>query len=282
MTSPWLSEEFAPEATPPTDITATGTINDLPMTDGLGGRVSAIRFTGAAPRVAGIVPFPDVDGARLHVVAIGGPLVLVNDSASSTATNRILTGSGADVTVPQGTAAWLLYDETAQRWRVTVAPTITSPRIDDAVLAYAGATPTSSAGIAGPRVVGSSTFDGGDPVAKGYSFSAIYSSTTSSTTTIALATISLAPGEGFTLDAKISAKTSSTLGRYKRAFAYQRVGTAAPAIVGALETGTDVGSGGTLAVAVSGNNVVLNVTPADANNRVWLVELSIHRMPAVA
>lgn len=280
MTTPWLPEIYNPEATTPADVAATGTINDLPIDDGLGGRVSALRFTGAAPRVTGIVPFPEVEGQRIHVVAVGGPLVLANESASSSPTNRIRTGTGADVTVAQDAAMWLVYDDTSDRWRITASPN--AARLDDVILAYAGAAPASSAGISGPRVIGASTFDGGDPVNKGYVFSAIYNAVTASTTTIQLAALFLAAGEGFALDAKITCRTSSTLGRYKRAVAYQRVGSAAPTIVGALETSSDVGSGGAVSVSVSGNLVSLNVTPSDGTNRLWLVELSVHRLPAVA
>lgn len=159
--------------------------------------------------------------------------------------------------------------------------TLAAAWLENLVLAAPGATLVSSSGVAGPRVVGASTFDGGDPVGKGYVFSAVYNSVTASTTTIQLAALALAAGEGLAFDAKISCRTSSTLGRYKRACAYQRIGSAAPTIVDSLEQTTDQGTGGTVAVSVSGNIVSLNVTPADATNRLWLVELSVHRLPAV-
>lgn len=43
-------------------------------------------------------------------------MTLANESASSTALNRILTGTGADVTLTAASRAWLMYDVTDSRW----------------------------------------------------------------------------------------------------------------------------------------------------------------------
>jgi hypothetical protein len=44
-------------------------------------------------------------------------LILANQSASSTAANRIITGTGADYTVAGDETVILIYDATAARWR---------------------------------------------------------------------------------------------------------------------------------------------------------------------
>lgn len=45
-------------------------------------------------------------------------IILANESTSSTAVNRILTGTGADITLAPNEGVDLTYDATTQRWRV--------------------------------------------------------------------------------------------------------------------------------------------------------------------
>lgn len=45
-------------------------------------------------------------------------ITLANESASSDAANRIITGTGANLDIGAGTMALLVYDETSARWRV--------------------------------------------------------------------------------------------------------------------------------------------------------------------
>lgn len=93
----------------------TGTLNNV-VSDASGTPAAAIRFSGVAPTVTGIAS--GADKRKLVLFATGGPLVLANENASSTATNRILTGTGSDMTVQNGGAVLLAYDPTSQRWRV--------------------------------------------------------------------------------------------------------------------------------------------------------------------
>lgn len=61
-----------------------------------------------------------VDGQRHHVYNVGSQnIVLVHQSASSTAANRFLNTTGADITLSADQAADLIYDGTTARWRVT-------------------------------------------------------------------------------------------------------------------------------------------------------------------
>lgn len=48
----------------------------------------------------------------------GSPVSLLNEAAGETATNRILTGTGADLEVEDGATLWIARDVTANRWRV--------------------------------------------------------------------------------------------------------------------------------------------------------------------
>lgn len=59
------------------------------------------------------------DGQTHHIVNVGSnPIVLVNESASSTAANRFHNSTGADITLSADQAADLFYDSTTARWRV--------------------------------------------------------------------------------------------------------------------------------------------------------------------
>ena len=59
------------------------------------------------------------DGKFLIIRNVGSfNLVLANESASSVAANRIVTGVGHDLLVPPKAAVFLIYDPTDQRWQV--------------------------------------------------------------------------------------------------------------------------------------------------------------------
>ena len=92
--------------------TSTGAVDNL----ALPAAASIIRFSGAAPSLSGIAS--GAAGMVLYLTAVSGTtLTLVND-AVSTAGNRIITGSGADVVITGDGAATLIYDGTSSRWRV--------------------------------------------------------------------------------------------------------------------------------------------------------------------
>lgn len=93
----------------------TGTINNVVSTAS-GTPAAAIRFSGVAPTVTGIAS--GADKRKLVLFATGGPLVLANESGSSTDINRIITGVGASVIVPDESAVILVYDPTSLRWRL--------------------------------------------------------------------------------------------------------------------------------------------------------------------
>ena len=71
----------------------------------------------AARSVTGI---DDGTNGRLAILTNDGSfdITFVNQSASSDAENRIITGTGADVILGAGATAAFLYDSTASRWRL--------------------------------------------------------------------------------------------------------------------------------------------------------------------
>ena len=55
----------------------------------------------------------------VRIVNVGSfDLVLANQHASSSAANRIITGTGADVTLAADASCWTWYDSTTARWRI--------------------------------------------------------------------------------------------------------------------------------------------------------------------
>ncbi len=97
-----------------TDISTTGTLNNESITGAL------VRFTGAsAQTLTGIAG--GADGRILTLVNAAGQAMTVknNDTTDSSAANVIITGTGADVTVPAGASLMVVYDAGASVWRVT-------------------------------------------------------------------------------------------------------------------------------------------------------------------
>jgi hypothetical protein len=64
-----------------------------------------------------------VDGEFHYLWNVGSQnIVLVNESASSTAANRFTTSTGADLTVSANKVALIVYDGTSSRWRAVLLP----------------------------------------------------------------------------------------------------------------------------------------------------------------
>lgn len=99
------------DPTAPLANASTGTLNDVTTTG-----YSGVRHSGAAPTVTGYAS--GAAGRRLLLTTTGGPLILANESASSVAANRIVTGTGANVTIANGAGCELVYDATSSRWRL--------------------------------------------------------------------------------------------------------------------------------------------------------------------
>lgn len=73
----------------------------------------------ASRNVTGLQFPPQVDGSVHVIINVGSNnIVLVHESASSTAANRFLNSTGADITLSANQAADVIYDGTSARWRV--------------------------------------------------------------------------------------------------------------------------------------------------------------------
>jgi hypothetical protein len=105
--------------------TATGTQNNLSISEGdtfRANNATALTITGLVAPAS-----PAKPGKPLRVVAIGaGTVTLNNEDAGSTAANRIITGTGAALTLAAATGwALVVYDGTSSRWRVLASSVAT-------------------------------------------------------------------------------------------------------------------------------------------------------------
>ncbi len=96
------------------DFSTTGTTNDANL-----GNASLVRLTGASTQtLTGIAG--GADGRILTVInAAAQAAVLNNNDTNSSAANRIITGSGANLTLEAGASITMIYDSGASVWRVT-------------------------------------------------------------------------------------------------------------------------------------------------------------------
>lgn len=114
MTQPhWVEEYFAPPG-PALNNESTGTMHNVVTTEGPHRRRNH-RFLGAAPTITGFAS--GAAGRPITIYAVGGDVVLKNENAGSLASNRIVTGTGGDLTIAEGAFAELVYDEQSTRWR---------------------------------------------------------------------------------------------------------------------------------------------------------------------
>ena len=94
-----------------TDVATSGSLNNVATSN-----TSFLRLT-AATGLTGLAN--GEDGKCLTLTnANSADLLIGNESASSTAANRIITGTGGDITLSAGGSLELKYDATASRWRV--------------------------------------------------------------------------------------------------------------------------------------------------------------------
>ncbi len=87
-------------------------------------RTSVHRFATDAPHaITGFVATKDIDspvaGELMTLINVGGAdLILANQSEQSLEANRVITGTGANLTLGPDQTANLFYDQTSARWRV--------------------------------------------------------------------------------------------------------------------------------------------------------------------
>ncbi|MCA9324613.1 right-handed parallel beta-helix repeat-containing protein [Candidatus Saccharibacteria bacterium] len=81
------------------------------------GTGAVFRLTGTTQTITGITG--GSDGRIITLINAGtGSATIADNSGSSSAANRITTGTGASITVPVGSGITMIYDSTASLWRV--------------------------------------------------------------------------------------------------------------------------------------------------------------------
>lgn len=101
--------------------------------------------TDASRNITGL-SLSQIDGQAHRIVNVGSTnIVLVHQSGSSTAGNRFLCTTGADITLSANQEADLIYDATTARWRVSNAVGDNDPRAryDQTTISIAGSGTTS-------------------------------------------------------------------------------------------------------------------------------------------
>jgi len=110
----------------PTNYSTTGSANNVAL-----GNFGIVRLTGAsAQTITGIddvaasgTGASHISGRRLTLSNAGSSAATIsNQSASSSAANRIITGTGADLSLAADMSVDLIYDGTTGRWRVVSPP----------------------------------------------------------------------------------------------------------------------------------------------------------------
>ena len=92
-----------------------------------------VRLIGTGTGVAGLewtdgATPGNVDGQTIILTnATSGSVLVRNESLVPTATNRILTGLGTDVTIPQNGSAVLIYSTSSSRWHLVSGNLTSSP-----------------------------------------------------------------------------------------------------------------------------------------------------------
>lgn len=248
-----LSDLIDPPSSSVTTISSTGTLNNVDTSTAAGTAI-LVRFTGAAPTITGLTL--GSEARRIYLAAVGGDLTLSNQSGSSTPANRLITGAGT-VVIPVGSLAELVYDVLSLRWRLTSG---------------AGA----AGSLASPTITGIVTYQG--TKFRVLSIPGEVQTTTATTAVIASFTMLDETSCDFAFSAGMKGVAGVTKsGGWDGKVTYQRNAAGAPAIVGAVEYGTSretvVGDGVTF--DISGNDVRVLATAADADDRNWTCEFRV-------
>lgn len=268
---------------------STGTLNDVASTDSNSNPVGGIRFSGAAPSVTGIAG--GYDGRRIVLHTTGGPLVLKNSNASSSSANRIITGSGSDLTISNGGSALLNYDPTSAMWRV-----VASGPISVDIGAFLAASPA----IGTPTITGGSMSSGtfSNPTLSGAITISSFTSTTTTSSDGKVTTVDALVSAQTTTGTQTAAYTSGTLAdeavhtidvivtaiksdgsaaaRYKRSYSGRRDGGSWTQLAAASDNGTEeTTSTWDCTLDVSSNTFRVLVTGAASNTIRWGVAARI-------
>lgn len=99
-----------------TTNSSSGTLNNVTLSDS-----SVIYFTDNSPVVTGLVAPTNMQIILIFFTGIG-TLSFDHQSLSSTPANRIITPTGATISINPNEAISLMYDDVSSRWRVLFRP----------------------------------------------------------------------------------------------------------------------------------------------------------------
>lgn len=102
------------------DASSTGALNNYDVSN-----ISSVKFTAAVTSITG---FAAVTNGKILTVTNGytAAFTFANESASSTAANRVLTGNANTFTLQASQSVMLQYDNNSSRWRLISAPSVGS------------------------------------------------------------------------------------------------------------------------------------------------------------
>jgi len=96
----------------------TSNQNDFSTVNTDGNNVGVLRLSSDASRTLTGLAGGET-GRFLYLINVGSfDIVLANQSGSSVAANRVITGTGANLTIQADDITFLYYDSTTARWRV--------------------------------------------------------------------------------------------------------------------------------------------------------------------
>jgi hypothetical protein len=108
-----VTGDFGVRAAAPTPTTFTGTQNDLAL-----GRNTFVRLSGSSTPIVTGISANNQNGKVIILANVGGTAIQINNqSIGSISANRIITGTGADISLAADAALMLIYDATTAKWR---------------------------------------------------------------------------------------------------------------------------------------------------------------------
>lgn len=265
-----IATTFDADGTITVTNSSTGSINDVATTNSGGAPADVMRFTGTSTiTVSGFAS--GTSNRRITVWNTDDPdtteLILLHESASSSASNRIVCPNGDAVTIRYRESVDLIYDSNASRWRVIL------PRRFPLGIVV---TETASQTLTGktysePVVTGTLTHNTGGFSGQKKEYGSLFTRSAASLYTITVDT--LVDERTVLVEATVISSrhtTASDRSCHKIWALINRNGGSATVIdSGAIfESNTPVH---TVAIGVSGNDARIEITPANADLTYWQV-----------
>ena len=129
-----------------TDFTAVGTQDDVNFGTG-----ALFRINGATAQTITSIA-GGADGRVITLINAGANAATIQNDSGGTATNRIITGTGGNISIPTGASIELAYDSAATRWRVIGGSAASGGVGVNTVGTFTGASIANGASISGTTI----------------------------------------------------------------------------------------------------------------------------------